>query len=463
MSSSSSTAAAFADLQWLRRLAVVLAADVDDADDLVQETLVAAWARSDFDAQTSLRPWLASVLRNRFRMLRRGRARREVRERAGEVASAAELEPEREMERLEVLRILLAELDALPAEDRAIVVRRFFDGETAADIAIALDMPAATVRSRLHRAVKRLRAALDQRCGDRRAWCAALGVGPTVVPEPTASHTKGQTVSVATKGILIAGIVGVGGAIWAASQRTAPERPEPATVVDQESAPEKQLWERRREHIRRSLPSASIPAGVSVPRPDDTEALERRHVALRELVDACLDDLGSDVNGALTIDVVEIGAPDVGVIFESLEVLTQTIDDPELLRCITESMYAFVDEPPEQSYERTYTRTTQIGRSEQSDEVAQRTFDAIVGAHIGEVRYCQRQVEGSAEGMLPMSVTIASEGTVEAASPGVSALPPRVVDCIARATLRWKFPTTLAGKTMHYSFALPIAEREERE
>ena len=59
------------DVQWLRRLAALLARDADDADDLVQETLVAAWSSAPRDVGRPARPWLATVLRNRFRMQRR--------------------------------------------------------------------------------------------------------------------------------------------------------------------------------------------------------------------------------------------------------------------------------------------------------------------------------------------------------------------------------------------------------
>ena len=139
-------AAAFADLQWLRRFAEVLARDADDADDLVQETLVAAWSELD-DERASSRPWLSSVLRNRFRMLRRGRARRERREHESTIETAEPPhEPEREVARLEVLRGLLGALEALPQEDQSIVLRRFFDGESAAEIARAMDLPPSTVR-----------------------------------------------------------------------------------------------------------------------------------------------------------------------------------------------------------------------------------------------------------------------------------------------------------------------------
>ena len=53
MPGTGSITVAFADLQWLRRFAAMLARDPDEAEDLVQETLVVAWADPPRDA---LRP-----------------------------------------------------------------------------------------------------------------------------------------------------------------------------------------------------------------------------------------------------------------------------------------------------------------------------------------------------------------------------------------------------------------------
>ncbi|WP_420829522.1 RNA polymerase sigma factor [Nannocystis pusilla] len=64
-----------------------------------------------------------------------------------------------------MLRVLLAELERLAPEDQKILVRRFFEGESAAEIARGLAIPAATVRSRLHRSLQRLRARMDEQFG----------------------------------------------------------------------------------------------------------------------------------------------------------------------------------------------------------------------------------------------------------------------------------------------------------
>lgn len=49
-------------------------------------------------------------------------------------------------------RELIAQIMALPPPDGELFLRRYLYGETAAQLGTAFDMPAATVRTRLHRA-----------------------------------------------------------------------------------------------------------------------------------------------------------------------------------------------------------------------------------------------------------------------------------------------------------------------
>ncbi|MCY1069219.1 sigma-70 family RNA polymerase sigma factor [Nannocystis sp. RBIL2] len=210
-------------MNWLQRLAAALARDADDAADLVQDTLVTAWSHPPADDGQPLRPWLATVLRNRFRMQLRTQARRERREQAGASTRAIAAEPDRELLRLELLRVLLAELERLAPEDQKIIVRRFFEGESAAEIARGLAIPAATVRSRLHRSLQRLRARLDEQFGGRSAWCVVVLPAPHGASLPSASPSS--SMSIAAKVILVTslGIVGVAG--WLALTEPSPAGP----------------------------------------------------------------------------------------------------------------------------------------------------------------------------------------------------------------------------------------------
>jgi RNA polymerase sigma-70 factor (ECF subfamily) len=66
-----------AQSDWLRRLALGLVHSRSDADDLIQETWMAA-LRSPPDPERPIRPWLTRVLQNLSRMSFRGESRRRL-------------------------------------------------------------------------------------------------------------------------------------------------------------------------------------------------------------------------------------------------------------------------------------------------------------------------------------------------------------------------------------------------
>jgi len=469
MPGTGSITVAFDDLQWLRRFAAMLAKDLDDADDLVQETLVVAWADPPRDVGRPARPWLATVLRNRFRMQRRADARRELREGLGSSSATTTTEPERELERLEVLRILLAELDRLAPEDQKILVRRFFAGEHAADIAASLNFPAATVRSRIHRSLQRLRDALDRRCGDRRAWSVAVLLP---LPSPTAGPAdvllkQGSTMSITVKVMIVAAVGALGVAGWS----RLPKRPAPDSIVEDvqtmavPSTPvvstAKKVWEQRRSAIRKLLPAMVAAA----PGQREAEQARRESDDFGVLRRACLDDLGDGKSGAVTLAVTKIGAPDIGTIYDDIEIVETTYEDKAVLECLIQSMYGWVGEAPAEPFEGRQTRTFVLG--EVTDELKERRkFEFIIGAHINEVRYCEKRGQSDApevRGQVKVAFAIAddAEGKTRSrtAIVGETELAREVIDCIITASQRWIFPPTMRGRTLEYGFVLPIAGR----
>ncbi|MCK0307499.1 sigma factor, partial [Salmonella enterica] len=65
-----------ASLPKLRAFAVSLIGNPDRADDLVQDTIMKAWAKQDsFEPGTNIKAWLFTILRNEFysQMRKRGR------------------------------------------------------------------------------------------------------------------------------------------------------------------------------------------------------------------------------------------------------------------------------------------------------------------------------------------------------------------------------------------------------
>jgi RNA polymerase sigma-70 factor (ECF subfamily) len=462
MGSDASTISAFEDAQWLRRFAQRLTRDADEADDLVQETLVEAWRDPPADTRRSLRPWLASVLRNRRRMSARSQQRRQRRERLAHEEPSGPVTPDAEHQRLEVLSILVTALQELGPEDQRILVRRFFDGDSAAEIARALGVPSATIRSRIHRGLERLRQHLDRAYGERKTWCAAVlamdGPAPATTVAPAASS---PTMSLTAKLLALPVIAALGATVvLAVDAPTMPDAPpvaapdvEPASAEPAEVSTPRAVWERRRRQIDGALASAprAPEAAAASSRPDP----EASHRAYRQLVQACIEDLDSEAVGALTLSIREIGAPDIGTIFDSVEVAHTNFDDEETLECLVQSMYAYVGEAPPEPFERNVTRTMRLGDAETEDAQSKQVVGYIVGAHAGEVRFCGTKADEVA-GSVTYTVTIADNGSVASSVAGETDLPSIVVECITAATLRWKFPATVAGRTLEHTLTLPI-------
>jgi RNA polymerase sigma factor (sigma-70 family) len=139
-----------------KRMAVLWGA-ADEADDVVQEALVRAYtALPRFRPGEEFRPWLLAIVRNVTYNSRRARGRRAAREvlaaEAWPVSDAAD-------EALDAVRRdrLLADVRQLPAELREVVVCRYLLELSEKETATALGLRAGTVKSRLHRALARLR------------------------------------------------------------------------------------------------------------------------------------------------------------------------------------------------------------------------------------------------------------------------------------------------------------------
>jgi RNA polymerase sigma-70 factor (ECF subfamily) len=197
--------------RWVRRLASALVRDEDESDDVVQEARVQSWRRPPRDPLQA-RWWLGQVVRN----LVRNRARAEgIRRRVqGELAPADDAVPsaERLAERLEIHRELALAVSGLSEPFRQVVVLRYYDDLSAAEIARRLGEPAGTIRWRLKTGLDRLRVALDgRRGGERAAWVVALA--PLTKPEghssrwSSSSAGRAALVGTAAFGVLVAAAI----------------------------------------------------------------------------------------------------------------------------------------------------------------------------------------------------------------------------------------------------------------
>ncbi|MEM6571901.1 MAG: sigma-70 family RNA polymerase sigma factor [Planctomycetota bacterium] len=181
------------DVAWLTALARTLTRDDAEADDLVQETWVAARTSPPSGGGVN-RPWLATVLR-RFHLqaLRSGRRRA----RRAEVAARPEALPDTAelVERAELQRTLADCLLSLDDPFRTTLMLVAFEGVTTAEIAERDGVSAGTVRHRVRRAREMMRERLVAIDGeDWSKWNAAL-LPFARLPLPGESGALGAVVS----------------------------------------------------------------------------------------------------------------------------------------------------------------------------------------------------------------------------------------------------------------------------
>jgi RNA polymerase sigma-70 factor (ECF subfamily) len=137
----------------LHRYAVNLARDGDQADDLVQETMIRAMGNLALLQQLhphQRQAWMYRVLKNMFIDGQRRRERQEV--------LYEQLAWEAELETAPAATLLAQDmLDLVPERYRDLLLRRYILGQTSEEVGKAYGIPAATVRSRLYLARKWLR------------------------------------------------------------------------------------------------------------------------------------------------------------------------------------------------------------------------------------------------------------------------------------------------------------------
>lgn len=133
----------------------------EDAEDVVQEAFIRTLERIDrVDERRPFHPWLYKIVVNRAISYRRGRSRRATNAVRDELRSG-EPAPDRAAERRELRDRLLKAVDALPEQQRTIVLLADVEGFNSAEIADILTMPPGTVRYHLHLGRRALRAELS--------------------------------------------------------------------------------------------------------------------------------------------------------------------------------------------------------------------------------------------------------------------------------------------------------------
>lgn len=364
----------------LIRLATRLAGSTD-AEDLVQATYVRALEHGDTVRRR--RSWLRRVLVNERHMEQRSRHRRDARDHASADLHEPAADVEHVVHTLEVARIVGELVDGLEADVRTVVRERYFDGDTSAEIARRHAIPAGTVRWRLKSGLDQLRDQLDARFGGRRAvWAGAFAPALEPTMSPTLCSPAASKSAMSIKLFVGAGIVAAtaGGVVVASSSFSSePTEAAPAVVASSSEAeaivkpsapaPEgeglKAAWEERRSKIRKAHEAAG---GFSWHAAEEDGQQHAVHEIGGCKDDSCVADLANEVHELLEgcKDVIDdmpagfmleaqvIGAPDVGTVVESVEVVSGEDDaSPELVECLTQQMYTLDFSEAETNFDQT--------------------------------------------------------------------------------------------------------------
>jgi RNA polymerase sigma-70 factor, ECF subfamily len=148
------------------RTAFVITRSAADAEDAAQEGFVKAYrALATFRAGAEPRPWLLRIVANEARNRVRSVGRRqqlELRLAEGSRPGGAAPSPEAAAIAAEERTRLLALVNQLSDEDRDVIASRYFLELSGEETAAALSIPEGTVKSRLSRALARLRTRVEE-------------------------------------------------------------------------------------------------------------------------------------------------------------------------------------------------------------------------------------------------------------------------------------------------------------
>jgi RNA polymerase sigma-70 factor (ECF subfamily) len=146
------------------RLAYLLLGDADDAEDVAQETFIRALRYLNrYDPERALRPWLLSITANLARNKRRslGRYWAALQRLAGQLPDETFTPETHSMQVLEAHALWQA-VRCLHSAEQEIIYLRYFLELSVAETAETLGVQPGTVKSRLHRALKRLREVIER-------------------------------------------------------------------------------------------------------------------------------------------------------------------------------------------------------------------------------------------------------------------------------------------------------------
>jgi RNA polymerase sigma-70 factor (ECF subfamily) len=161
----------------LYRIARAVLRNDSEAEDVVQEAYVRAFTNlAEFRGEASLATWLSRIVLNEaLGRIRRNRPTADLTSLENRAQSQAEiipfphaspqLDPERTMAQRQIQILLEQAIDKLPDDFRIVLVARVIEEMSIEETAALFGLRTETVKTRLHRARKLLRDALEKQVG----------------------------------------------------------------------------------------------------------------------------------------------------------------------------------------------------------------------------------------------------------------------------------------------------------
>jgi RNA polymerase sigma factor (sigma-70 family) len=144
------------------RVAAVVTGASSSADDVVQDADIRAWrARESIDPSRPFRSWYLHVVANAAKNAHRTWRRRAALELRAPSATSPAIDPAEQAVTDDERRMVIAAVNRLRRDDRLVIALRHFEQLGEAEMADVLGCAAGTVKSRLSRAMTRLRDELE--------------------------------------------------------------------------------------------------------------------------------------------------------------------------------------------------------------------------------------------------------------------------------------------------------------
>jgi RNA polymerase sigma factor (sigma-70 family) len=135
-------------------------------EEALNDTMHVVWRRCDtYNQQSKVSTWIFAIAyRKALKALQR--LDEPVEDEDADLQMSDEPGPEQQLGQQQMNELLLGALDALSAEHRAVVDLTYFHGADYREIALIVDCPVATVKTRMFHARRRLKALLAGRMED---------------------------------------------------------------------------------------------------------------------------------------------------------------------------------------------------------------------------------------------------------------------------------------------------------